>query len=99
MVKLTILTTIFLLFLTALNIKLNNYKLRGEILKLEKKLEHLNIKVENKRLRFEKISSLDGIKALAKKHNVILKELENIEVIRRTNTQTTPIAKNVSKKP
>ncbi len=81
----------------ALNMKVNNLKLSRDILKLEEKIKRLNVKLENKKMKFQSVMSPDRMVMLAKKHNVILKDLENIEVIKHNKIKNSPIVKNEQK--
>lgn len=85
------------MFFMALNMKVNNLKLSRDILKLEEKIKRLNVKLENKKMKFQSVMSPDRMVMLAKKHNVILKDLENIEVIKHNKIKNSPIVKNEQK--
>lgn len=89
----------FILFFIALNFKLTALKLRENIISLEEKNKYLSIKLENKKRKFQKLLSPSAIKSLAKKHNVILKDMENIEILKYQEKKILPVAKNARKKP
>lgn len=98
-VKLTVLLILFLLFFTAMNFKVNNLKLRRDIIKLEEKVRYLNIKLENKKKRFHNATVPDNMIVLAKKHNIVLKSLENIEIVKPNEAEVPPLAKNDRENP